>query len=330
MQESSNKKSSNIETNNRLNSSQYGDVVAYEDPEVKVFKQELKALEEKIQDLDALKNEQLGTIEEFNTQYSLSVGDLIEKILKRKEEILAIKIAKMQEKLEEEKERYEAAKSKTQKLKEELEELDEFHDEYDKVYEAWHKAKEAEEAQRIKVKEAKEALENDEDFQTFEEIKQEHEESSCGNKKALEQKRFTLNDEEKKELKLLFRKAARLCHPDIVTKELRDQAHEITAQLNEAYAQNDLSRVKKILEMLENGVYFDAASDSLQDAEKLKHKIDHLADILADITQDLEAIEEDETYKIIEEIEDWDAYFEEVREALESEYEALRVAQKPE
>ena len=88
------------ETNNDLSSSGYGEVVAYEDPEVKVFKQELKALEEKIQDLDALKNEQLGSIEEFNTQYSLSVGDLIEKILKRKEEILAVKIAKLQETLE--------------------------------------------------------------------------------------------------------------------------------------------------------------------------------------------------------------------------------------
>ncbi len=188
-------------------------------------------------------------------------------------------------------------------------------------------AKEAEELQRIKVKEAKEALENDEDYQAYEEVKQEHEESSCGHKKALEQKRFTLNDEEKKELKLLFRKAARLCHPDIVTKELRDQAHEITAQLNEAYAQNDLSRVKKLLEMLENGVYLDAASDTLQDIEKLKHKIVHLTDVLADITQELEAIKEDETYQTIEEIEDWDAYFAEVREALESEYEALRASQ---
>lgn len=327
MEEIDNKETNNKETNNHLNTSGYGDVVAYEDPEVKVFKQELKTLELKIQDLDALKNEQLGTIEEFNTQYSVSVGDLIEKILKCKEEILAVKIAKLQEKLEQEIERYEEAKSKTKKLKVELGKLDESDDEYNKVYEAWETAKEAEETQKIKVKEAKEVLENDEDFQAYKEVKQEHEESSCGHKKALEQKRFTLNDKEKKELKQLFRKAARLCHPDIVTKELRDQAHEITAQLNEAYAQNDLGRVKKLLDMLENGVYFDAASDSLQDAEKLKHKITHLEEILDDITQELEAIKEDETYQTIEEIEDWDAYFAEVREALESEYEALRVSQ---
>ena len=325
MQENTNK-----ETINHLDSSAYGEVVAYEDPEVKVCKQELKALEEKIQDLDALKNEQLGTIEDFNTQYTLSVGDMIEKILKRKEEILTVKIAKMLEVLEQEKERYKEAKDKTQKLKVKLEKLDEHDDEYDKIYEAWEAAKEEEEAQRIAVKEAKEALENDKDFQSFEEVKQEHEESSCGNKKALEQKRFTLNDEEKKELKLLFRKAARLCHPDIVSEALQNQAHDITAQLNEAYAQNDLTRVKKIVEMLENGVYFDAASDTLQDTEKLKYKIDHLEEVLADITQELEAIKDDETYQTIVEIADWDVYFNEVHEQLEREYEALRVVKKSE
>ncbi|MDQ7047262.1 MAG: hypothetical protein Q9M39_06460 [Sulfurovum sp.] len=46
---------------------------------------------------------------------------MIAKILKRKEEILAVKIAKLLANLEQGKERYEEAKSKTKKLKEELE-----------------------------------------------------------------------------------------------------------------------------------------------------------------------------------------------------------------
>ena len=76
--------------------SKYGGVVAYEDPEVKGLKLELKMLEQKLQDLDALKAEQLNTIEEFNTQYSLNVGGIVEKILKRKEELLAQSLARMQ------------------------------------------------------------------------------------------------------------------------------------------------------------------------------------------------------------------------------------------
>ncbi|MDQ7047261.1 MAG: hypothetical protein Q9M39_06455 [Sulfurovum sp.] len=78
--------------------------------------------------------------------------------------------------------------------------------------------------------------------------------------------------------------------------------------------------------MLETGVYFDAESDTLKDTEKLKHKIVHLTELLTEISQELEAIKDDETYQTIEEIEDWDVYFSEVREALESEYEGLGVS----
>jgi len=302
----------------------YKGVAAYVDPKVKGLKLELKMLEQKLQDLDALKNEQLSTIEEFNTLYSLKVGDIIEKILKRKKELLAKQVAKMQEIFEQEKERYKEAKSKAKKMEEKLEDLDEFDDEYDDLYEAWQEAKEEENTQRKKVKEAKEELEEDEEFQEYEEVKEEYEEFHREYEEVLKQERFELNDEEKKELKKLFRKAARLCHPDIVTKELQEQAHEITSQLNEAYAQKDLTRVKKILDMLENGVYFEVASDKLENTEKLKHKIAELRAKVAAITEELEAIKEDETYKTIEEIDDWDAYFNEVRENLEKEYSMLQ------
>ena len=302
----------------------YKGVVAYVDPEVKGLKLELKMLEQKLQDLDALKNEQLSTIDEFNTLYSLKVGDIIEKILKRKKELLAEQVAKMQEMFEQEKAHYEEAKNKAQKLEEELEDLDEFDDDYDDLYEAWQEAKEEENTQRKKVKEAKEELEEDEEFQEYEEVKEEYEEFHREYEEVLKQERFELNDDEKKELKKLFRKAARLCHPDIVTKELQDQAHEITAQLNEAYAQKDLSRVKKILDMLENGVYFDTASDKLENTEKLKHKITELREKVAIITEELEAIKADETFNTIEEIDNWDAYFNEVRENLEKEYGELQ------
>jgi hypothetical protein len=281
-------------------------------------------LEQKLQDLNALKNEQLSTIEEFNTLYSLKVGDIIEKILKRKKELLAERVAKMQEMFEQEKERYEEAKSKTKELEEKLEDLDEFDDEYDDLYEAWQEAKEEENTQRKKVKEAKEKLEEDEEFQEYEEVREEYEEFHREYEEVLNQERFELNDEEKKELKKLFRKAARLCHPDIVTKELQEQAHEITSQLNEAYAQKDLTRVKKILDMLENGVYFEVASDKLENTDKLKHKIAELRAKVAAVTEELEAIKKDETYKTIEEIDDWDAYFNEVRENLEKEYSMLQ------
>jgi len=298
-------------------------VVAYVDREVQGLKVELKMLEQKIQDLDALKNEHLSTIDEFNTMYSLKVGDIIEKILKRKKELLAEQVAKIEEMFKKERELYNEHKRKVQKLEEELKELDEFDDEYDDLYEACQKAKEEANSQRKKVKEAKEKLQEDDEFQEYEEVKEEYEEFHREYEEVLNQEHFELNDNEKKELKKLFRKAARLCHPDIVINELYDQAHEITAQLNEAYAQKDLNRVKKILDMLENGVYFNTTSDKLENTEKLKHKIAELREKVAIITQELEAIKEDETFCIIKEIDDWDIYFNEVREKLKEEYRTL-------
>ena len=59
------------------------------------------------------------------------------------------------------------------------------------------------------------------------------------------------------------------------------------------------------------------SSDKLENAEKLKHKIAELREKVALITQELEAIKEDETFCIIKEIDDWDTYFNEVRENLE-------------
>jgi len=73
-------------------------------------------LEQKLQDLDALKDEQFNTIDEFNTQYSLSVGDLVEKILKRKEELLVQSVAKIQEAFEEEEALYKAFKHEAKTL----------------------------------------------------------------------------------------------------------------------------------------------------------------------------------------------------------------------
>ena len=308
---------------------QYSRVVSYEDPEVKGLKLELKVLEQKLQDLDALKAEQLNTIEEFNTQYSLRVGDVVEKILKRKEELLAQSLAFMQAMYEAEQARYEDARHKAKTLEDELEELTPFDDAYDDLYEAWQEAKEEEITQREKTEEAKEALEEDEAFQEYEDLKEEYEEFHKEYEEVLNKTQHNLSDEEKKELKKLFRKAARLCHPDIVTKELQDQAHEITAQLNEAYAQKDLTKVKKILQMLENGVYFDIASDTLENKEKLKNKIAQLREKVTAINEELQAIKEDETFNTIEEIEDWDAYFAQLREALEMEYQNLLETEKP-
>ncbi|MBK7560888.1 MAG: DnaJ domain-containing protein [Chitinophagaceae bacterium] len=53
-----------------------------------------------------------------------------------------------------------------------------------------------------------------------------------------------LNEDEQKELKQKYRKASKLCHPDVVSEEQKELADKLFAELNAAYASNDLKRVR--------------------------------------------------------------------------------------
>ena len=54
----------------------------YEDKELQSLKLELKILEKKLQKHSAEKNEYLNNIDEFNAQYNLKLGELIQKLSK--------------------------------------------------------------------------------------------------------------------------------------------------------------------------------------------------------------------------------------------------------
>jgi len=306
----------------------YSGVVVYEDKEIGALKLELKVLEKKLQALSEEKNEYLNDINVFNVEYNLQLGEIIRKILKLKEELLQRKIKEKQEAFYEIKNEYEDLKQEVNDLEEELEELDEFDDSYDELYEELQNHKEQLNQKRKEIKEAKETLEEDEAFKEYEEVKKDYEEFSKEYEEVISQERFELNEEEQKELKKLFRQASRLCHPDIVTDELKEQAHEIMAQLNDAYKQKDLQQVKKILTSLESGIVFEVASDKINNAELLKVKIADIREQLNAVTTEIEEIQEDETFQTLQEIDDLAAYFEQMKTQMESTLEQLEISEK--
>ncbi len=208
-----------------------------------------------------------------------------------------------------------------------------FDDEYDKVYEEYQsikrefdKKEEEFNTQREKTKKAKEELEDDPLFEEYSEAKSDYEDFSSDYEeiKEREEQKCHLNEDEKKELKRLYRKASRICHPDIVADELKVQATEIMKHLNEAYDNKDIEKVKEILASLENGTSFDVASDKIDDKKILKNRIKEFREKISETEQELDSIREDETFQTIENIEDMDNYFEMIEEELKEEYEALR------
>ena len=301
----------------------YSGVVIYEDKEIGALKLELKILEQKLQEMSETKSEYLNDINEFNIEYNFRLGETIREILKLKEELLQREIKEKQEAFDEAMDEYENLKQDVNDLEEELKKLDEFDDEYDELYEELQKQKEQLNQKRKETKEAKEALEEDESFQEYEDVKGDYGEFNREYKEIISQKRFELNDEEQKELKKLFRQASRLCHPDIVMDEFKEKAHEVMAQLNDAYGQKDLQQVREILASLQSGMVFEVASDKINNAELLKAKIVDIREQLSATTIEIEKILEDETFKILQEIDDLDEYFTEMLEQLQTQYDTL-------
>lgn len=136
-----------------------------------------------------------------------------------------------------------------------------------------------------------------------------------------------LNSEEQKRLKQAFRRASKRCHPDMVAEEFKTQAQEQFQELNKAYKQNDLATVERILENLQSGGGFIAASEQVTDKERLRVLVQQLRERLTSLRNELEQLKNDAAYALIESLEDDEAYqafFDKRSGLLQNELEQLR------
>ena len=318
-------------------------VVISEDIEIKELKQELKSLEEVLQQLVEEKTEYLNNIEEFNTQYNLHLGELVKNILNLRKEILykkTIKQQKLKDKYEKDIKTYEETKVTINEIKETIEQLEEVleninedNEDYTEIKNVYDELQVELETLESELKVQEEKLEEKKEFIKNEDIKNEYEEAKTHykqyedeyeNVKKAQKENIKLNDEEKIELKKLYKKAAKLCHPDIVPDELKEKAHKIMQELNEAYSKQDLNKIKSILTSLETtGFGLVVVSDSIDDKKILRAKIEEFEQNISILKEEIEDIKLDDTFITISELDDWDEYFEELKVELEAEKEKL-------
>lgn len=321
---------------------QHTGIVEYVDSEVLGLKLELKSLEKKLQSLSQERTEYLNDIEEFNTQYNIHLGDITRNILNLKKDILykqTQKQQKLKDKYKEDTQIYQDSKGTIEEIKEaikELEELlkdiDENDENYDEIIRAYNDLKKELNDlgddlinQEIELNKTKEDLDDDLLFNDYEEAKTSYEEFNYEyeNIKEKQSDRLELKDEDIKELKIMWKKACRLCHPDIVTDELKEKANEIMQSLNDAYSRRDINKVKQILLNLENGLVFEVSSDKIDNKEILKSKIEEFRQSIIDIQEEIENLKSDDTFKTISNLENWDEYFEELKNELKVEEQRL-------
>ena len=127
-----------------------------------------------------------------------------------------------------------------------------------------------------------------------------------------------LTDEEQSELKSKYRKASKLCHPDLVSEEQKELATKIFAELSNAYEKNDLLKIREILDNLENRNFFIAKSEAINEKELLKTEIEKLRLRIKELKDHIQIIIESPTYETIISIGNWDEYFSNAKKELSS------------
>ena len=243
----------------------FSGLMAYEDLEFQALLLELKELERQLEDISNEKDEYLKSIREFNIEYYLYLGPILNEILKLEEMVMQMQLDKM--------------KAANQTFEEGYEELNE----------------------------------------EYEELKQDHKDFNAEYEEIKSEDRIELDVEEKEDLKKLFRKASKLCHPDIVSAEHKEKATEIMKELNNAYSNRDVKKVKEILDTLENSSEFRVFSDTVEDKDLVKSKIQNIKSKIKQLSQEIKEIKKEEAVKIMSEYKDLKMYFKKLKKQFEEE-----------
>lgn len=167
-----------------------------------------------------------------------------------------------------------------------------------------------------------EAEEQESKRQEYEEAKQDYEEFEQGYQNSLKQELFAVTEAERQELRAMFRACSKMCHPDVVAEEHKKEATTLFAQLNAANAKNDIAEIKRIYERLRKGI-FTPMSATVSDAQKLHCQIVLMRGKVNDIAVAIYQLRMTDAWRKVTAIEDWDAYFEQLKQTLQAELDAL-------
>ena len=152
----------------------------------------------------------------------------------------------------------------------------------------------------------------------YEEARRDSAEYEEDYQETIQQEIIVLNAAEQEEIKAIFRAALKMCHPDVVAPEFREEATRLCAQLNEANSRNNVTRVKAIYENLMQGI-FKPLSDTVGDAQRLLREVVKHRSKVKDLARELFTLRTSETYLKVKEIANWDAYFAKLHEQLQEE-----------
>ena len=134
-----------------------------------------------------------------------------------------------------------------------------------------------------------------------------------------------ITDDDRKQLKDLFKKASQYCHPDKVSDDQQELATKRFIQLKAAYDQNDLEAVRMLHDDLINNRPYTDNADTMSDGEAMKREIKRLESTSDSLLVEILALKTQVSDLGIDGIEDWDEYFTSQKQSLMDAIERLEI-----
>ncbi|MEG1419059.1 MAG: DnaJ family molecular chaperone [Citrobacter sp.] len=303
-------------------------VSTWQDPGIAASKLELKALEAQLRDLIDKRNTRIQILDDFNDLYHLRLGPLMSRILELRKHLAASAQRKQEAESKRREKDYQSCQHFISQAVDQLAQLKQLwmnqrSDSRESV-ETRQRIQQQTELITALLAEIR-GLENDFSRQDDSATRQAQEEARHEYDEYQEQQQDAqhrynrdqkLSHDERNELKRLWRQASRLCHPDVVADDLKEKAHQMMVQLNQARQNADLAAVRTLLTQLQNGLEPMMASDRLNDLQHLRRKIQQLREQINSLLNEITELEAENAWRLAASVTDKEAYFADQQRAL--------------
>lgn len=301
----------------------------WRDPQVAASKLELKALEERLRDLIDRRNARVQQLDEFNDLYFSRLGPLMSQILQLRKTLAELNLRRQQAEARRREEDYrrcqqymsqavEVLATLTQRWRElpadsvlaaETRKL--LQQQSDLIANLLAEAQELERGLTREEEEEPARQARDEANEEYEKYREQHHDAEVRLRKGK-----ALSEEDQNELKRLWRQASKLCHPDLVADDLKDEANTMMVQLNQAKQRGDVKAIRSLVARLQQGFEPIMASDRLNDLERIRKKMAQVREQIDTLVSELAELEKEESWLLVSTLNNMESYFTQQEKAL--------------
>ena len=301
----------------------------WRDPQVAASKLELKALEERLRDLIDRLNARVQQLDEFNDLYFSRLGPLMSQILQLRKTLAELNLRRQQAEARRREEDYrrcqqymsqavDVLSTLTQRWRElpadsvqaaETRKL--LQQQSDLIANLLAEAQELERGLTREEEEEPARQARDEANEEYEKYREQHHDAEVRMRKGK-----ALSEEDQNELKRLWRQASKLCHPDLVADDLKDEANTMMVQLNQAKQRGDVKAIRSLVARLQQGFEPIMASDRLNDLERIRKKMAQVREQIDTLVSELAELEKEESWLLVSTLNNMESYFTQQEKAL--------------